>query len=209
MLFVAAAVVTCLASPVSPVSIAPDLVALYEAGQPFAEFVAGAEARQELWETNAAEATVPDDVAARVSRLDGRYRLLAVAAASCLDSAWSIPWMAALADMAGNIDLRVVSPGEGGQEVMDARLTPDGRAATPTVVVLNEGGEDVGCWIERPARQRDFYLANLKDADRQSDARRAALQDFLAWYQADSGASALRELMDVLEAAENGAGGCG
>ena len=209
MFLVAAALVTCLASPASQVSTDPALVALYEAGQSFADFVAGAEARQELWETNAAAATVPEDVAVRMARLDGSYRLLAVAAATCLDSAWSIPWMAALAEMAGNLDLRVVSPGAGGQDVMDARPTPDGRAATPTVVILDENGEDVGCWIERPARQREFYLANLKNADRQSEARRAALQDFLGWYQDDSGASALRELMDVLEAAEAGGAGCG
>ncbi len=209
MLLSVVAVVACLAIPVPQVSVDPDLVALFEAGQPFAAFVAGAEARQELWQGNAAMAEVPDDVAMRAEGLDGRYRLLAVVADSCLDSAWSIPWMAALADRVGNIDLRVVSPGDGGQEVMDARPTPDGRPATPTVVVLNESGEEVGCWIERPARQRDFYLANLKGADRRSEEYRTAIRDFLGWYEEDAGASALRELMDVLEAAETGGSGCG
>ncbi|UCC24022.1 MAG: hypothetical protein JSU98_09805 [Gemmatimonadales bacterium] len=35
-------------------------------------------------------------------------------------------------------------------------VAADGRPATPTVVILDEDGEEVGCWIERPVPQRDF-----------------------------------------------------
>jgi hypothetical protein len=66
----------------------------------------------------------------------------------------------------------------------------------------------VGCWIERPARQREFYLANMKSVDHDSDAYAAAVQDFLGWYAKDNGASALRELMSLLEKAAGGARGC-
>jgi hypothetical protein len=186
----------------------PELVALFESGQTFEEFVASATARQELWETNGAEATVPESVIWRMLELEGSYRFLVVAADGCQDSAWNIPFLAALAEIAPDLELRMVRPGEGGQAVMEARPTYDGRAATPTVVILDEAGVEVGCWIERPARQRDFYRDNLKNAERGSDAYREAVRDFLGWYAADRGETMLNEVLEILEAAEAGNGGC-
>ena len=187
----------------------PELVALFERGSSFEDFLGAMEDRREMWETNRDAARIPEDVALRVNALEGRYRVLVVTTPGCTDSSFTIPALARLAFYSDALDLRIVTPEEGGQAVMDERPTMDGRAATPTVVVLNEAGDEVGCWIERPVRQRDFYLANMKGVERGSESRRRAVRDFLGWYREDNGATAQREFADVLAAAETGARGCG
>jgi len=173
-------------------------------------WLSGVQTRRNVWEAQTAAARIPEDVARRVTALEGRgrWRLLVVAADWCLDSAHNLPPMARLSLYSDALDLRVVTPGQGGQAVMDARRTSDGRAATPTVVILDEEGTEVGCWIERPAHQRDFFLANMKGVEEGSDAWNVAVQRFLGWYREDNGASALRELVALLEAAADGARGC-
>ena len=186
----------------------PELVALFERGQTYEAFVSNAESRKRLWEANTEAARIPEDVADRAAALEGRYRILAVTVPSCTDSAWNLPGLARLVSYSEGLELRIVSPAAGGQAVMDARPTSDGRAATPTLVILNEAGEEVGCWIERPAHQRDYYLANLKPHERGSPPYQAAAREFVGWYRDDNGASAMREFMSLLEAADAGAQGC-
>jgi hypothetical protein len=188
----------------------PQLEALWANGRTLEAFVADARQRKNVWEERVAEARIPRDVAERVAALEGRgpWRLLVVAADRCLDSAFNIPPMDRLALFSDALDLRVVTPEEGGRTVMEARPTSDGRAATPTVVILDERGDEVGCWIERPTRQRVFFLDLLKRAEEGSDAYNAAVQNFLGWYREDNGATTLRELVRLLEAAANGARGC-
>lgn len=187
----------------------PELEALWSRGVTLDAWIAAAERRKNVWEESAARARLPRDVVDRMVALEDRgpWRLLVVAADWCLDSANNVPAIARLASFSDALELRIVSPAQGGQAVMDARRTPDGRAATPTVVVLDARGEEVGCWIERPARQRDFYLANLKGVEEGSEAYNAAVRDFLGWYREDNGASTLRELLAVLESAASGGGG--
>lgn len=206
---------TCAATPGQPLppdGLAPvpdpELEALWERGRTLEAFVEDAPVLRSLWRENRERASLPEDVARRADALEGSWRILVVAAARCHDSANNIPPLARLALYSDRLDLRMVTPEEGGQTVMEARKTPDGRAATPTVVILDENGDEAGCWIERPARQRAFYLENLKGVERGSDPWRAAVEDFLGWYREDNGAAALREFMDVLEAAEDGARGC-
>jgi len=198
------------ASPAGHPTADPQLEALWEKGISLEDFVAGAQRRKNVWEERVAAARIPDDVAARMAALEGRgsWRLLVVAADWCLDSAHNIPPMDRLALSSDALALRVVTPEEGGRAVMEARPTSDGRLATPTVVILDDAGNEVGCWIERPARQREFYLASLKGVEEGSDAYNAAVGDFLGWYREDNGAAALRELVTLLEAAAAGATGC-
>lgn len=188
----------------------PRLEALWANGRTLEAFVADARQRKNVWEERVAAARIPWDVAERVAVLEGRgpWRLLVVAADRCLDSAFNIPPMDRLSLFSDALDLRIVTPEEGGRTVMEARPTSDGRAATPTVVILDEGGDEVGCWIERPARQREFFRVHVRGAEEGSDAYNAAVRDLLGWYRDDNGATTLRELVTLLEAAANGARGC-
>jgi len=209
--FTALLTLTCAGpgSILGPVVVQPDdeLVALYETGVSLRDFVDVAERRKELWEQNIAAAAIPEGIATRAGQLRSSWRFLVVAADWCLDSAWTIPALALLAETIDALELRVVHA-DAGADVMEARKTSDGRPATPTVVILDDAGNEVGCWVERPAHQREFYLANLKGVEEGTDEHGAAVSEFLGWYGDNNGAAALGEIMTLLEAAEKGARGC-
>lgn len=178
------------------------LVRLYESGTEWAGFLDAARARREMWLRHATTGVVPADALARAQALPGRYRLLVVAVDACSDSVNTIPFIARLVASLPNVEMRVISP-TAGKELMEARRTPDGRAATPTVIVLNEAGEEVGCWIERPAAlQRIAIESRAGGGGGDFVARKAA------WYEADAGASTIAEIVAVLERAAAGARGC-
>jgi hypothetical protein len=128
--------------------------------------------------------------------------VLVVAVDSCSDSVHTIPWLAALVEPLERIDLRIVLPAAG-KSVMEAHRTHDGRAATPTVLLLDEAGEVRGCIIERPQVLVDWLAAppdSLKDQN--------TYQRKMAWYAADSGQAIRAEFVAMLEAAERGERQC-
>lgn len=178
------------------------LLALYARGVDYPRFLAAARARRETWVRNGETAVVPADALALARTLTGHWRILVVAVDGCSDSANTIPYVAKLVEMVPALELRVVSP-EAGQAVMEAHRTPDGRAATPTILVLDGAGREVGCWIERPKALQDQAIA----------ARAAGTIERFAsgkqgWYDADAGASTVREIVAVLQAAAAGAPRC-
>lgn len=178
------------------------LVALYDAGQPWTEFLGAARARRSQWLENAARPLAPADAVARARALPGRWRLLVVAVDSCSDSVNTIPFLAQLVAAVPQLDMRVISP-RAGRALMEARRTPDGRAATPTVIVLDESGAEAGCWIERPAALQAIAMAAGAGG---GTAAFAAQKE--SWYASDAGASTVAEVVGLLERAAAGARGC-
>jgi len=178
------------------------LVQLYESGTPWAGFLDAARARREMWLRHATTGVVPPDALARAQVLPGRWRLLVVAVDACSDSVNTIPFIARLVASLSNVEMRVISP-DAGKALMEARRTPDGRAATPTVIVLNEAGEEAGCWIERPAELQRIAIASRAGTGGGDFATKKA-----EWYEADAGASTINEVVAVLERAAAGARGC-
>jgi len=178
------------------------LVALYDAGQPWTEFLGAARARRAQWLENAARPLAPADAVARARALPGRWRLLAVAVDSCSDSVNTIPFLAQLVAQVPQLEMRVLSPTQG-RALMEARRTPDGRAATPTVIILDAEGNEAGCWIERPAALQAIALQAGAGGGTTAFAERKA-----AWYAADAGASTVAEVVALLERAATGARGC-
>ena len=80
-----------------------------------------------------------------------------------------------------------------GRAVMEAHRTPDGRAATPTIVVLGDDGKVVGAWSERPAALQTWYI------DQKSVLTRAELlAQKTNWYTEDAGKSAVAEIVAIL-----------
>ncbi len=177
------------------------LAALWNAARPYAEWITGVDARQDQWRDYARRATVPEDLVRR-ARAAGPQRLLVVAAFSCSDSVNSLPYLARLAALAPNIEIRVADPREG-RWLMESHPTPDGRPATPTLVVLDERYEERGCWIERPAELQRWYIATGQGLPIERFRR-----DKQAWYDNDAGRSTLREIVEVLEGAAAGRPAC-
>lgn len=184
----------CLApTPVtSPVVLASDsLRAIYGAGQSFPEFLAAAERRKEMWQTNykAGEA-VDATMVSRAQAVGGTWHILVVAIDSCSDSVSTIPYLARLVEQVDGLEMRIVLPNVG-KSVQEAHRTPDGRAATPTVVLLNPAWEVAGCFVERPVALREWLEAHKGESK-------------MDWYAQDLGRTTVSQFVDVLEKAGHG-----
>lgn len=178
------------------------LAALYASGQDYRTFLAEAKQRREMWVRHSEQAVVAPDVLATARGLMGKWRILVVAVDGCSDSANTIPYIAKLVELVPSLEMRIVAPGPG-TAVMEAHRTPDGRAATPTLVVLDTDGNDIGCLVERPSA-----LQQLAVNARAAGTIDAFARDKQKWYDADAGASVVREMVAVLQAAATGTPRC-
>ena len=169
--------------------------ALYESGTTFADFLANATSRKEQWEGNYALKIAPDALVTRATAAGTGWKLLVVTISSCGDSVDSVPYLASLLDKVPSVEMRLINP-TAGKAVMEAHRTPDGRAATPTVILLDAEFNERGCWVERPAN----LLAKMKEPNFEGRQQ---------WYDNDRGASALEEIVQMIEAAHSGSKKCG
>jgi hypothetical protein len=175
---------------------ADSLDRLFERGRTYQSFLESANARRETWLENTRAATLDPAVLARARAAGGEWRLLVVAEDWCGDSANTIPYVARLVDSLPSVSLRIVNSTDG-RWIMERYRTPDGRAATPTVVLLNPAGDPVGCFIERPAGLRKAIAAGGR-----------ATEVLAEWRKQDAGRSTVLEIVELLEAAAQGNGRC-
>jgi hypothetical protein len=175
---------------------------LFDGGVSFADFLRNAKARKEMWDRNYASGTVADALVTRARGAGGPWKLLVVAVDGCSDSVNTIPYLARLVEQLPGTELRVVDS-DIGRWVMDAHRTPDGRSATPTVILLDASYEERGCWIERPAELQRWMIDNkgkLEDS--------ALVTHKMAWYDEDKGARTVADVVAMLEAAARGEKRC-
>lgn len=196
----------CLGSPVvapRPNAAASDsLVALYDRGRTWPQFLDGVKARRQTWLDNYANGAPDSAAVARASLVPGRWRFLVVAVDACGDSANTIPYLVRLVEAVPTLDLRIVLPTEG-QWVMDSHRTEDGRGATPTVVLIDEQGVERGCWVERP-----YALRKLVADVRAGVVPGNLMEAVTAWRREDQGRSTIADLLDLLDAAAAGTVRC-
>lgn len=172
----------------------PDYLGLYRQGVTFAAFLEHARARPHEWKQRYSDAAVTPDIVTRMRALPERRFILVVAEDWCTDSMNSIPYVARLVDGAPErVALRIIDSTRG-RAVMDAHLTPDGRAATPTIVVLREDGTPVGAWVERASTAQAWFLEQKKTVTR--EALRTQLRQ---WYAEDGGRTTIGEIATLLE----------
>jgi len=169
---------------------AQDAAALFDHGVTWDAFLADVQAQRDKWQTNAGRATVDADLVQRFKRVAPGLKILVVAEPSCSDSVNTIPYLAKLAALTG-VDLRIVNKATGAP-VIEHHLTPDGRTATPTVILLRDGKE-AGVWVERPAVLQTWHMSM---AALDSDER---LRRKLSWYDWDRGATTLAEIVALAE----------
>ncbi len=174
------------------------LKALFEGGQTYETFLEEADRRKAMWHANTEKAVVPDDLLARAQAVGGTWHLLVVAVDGCSDSANTIPYLATLSEAVEGLDLRIIDS-RAGRELMTAHPTPDGRAATPTVLLLDEAFEEAGAFIERPAPLQEWATAHRSEL---SDHE--YLTQKFAWYDDDLGATTMLEVIELMEAAASG-----
>ncbi|MDH3224781.1 MAG: thioredoxin family protein [Gemmatimonadota bacterium] len=204
LLLLAGTWVPCPVDDVSPVlATDDDLRQAYESGQTFPDFLRQADARKELWGRNYGNAEVPTEVVERARAIGGQWYVLAIAVAGCSDSVNTIPYVAKLTELVPALDMRIIDS-SAGRAYMEARPTPDGRAATPTLILLNDRFDEVGCWIERPTALQEWAL---------NDGGALPGPEFMAekmsWYRRDGGHSTVSEIVEIIEAAAAGNHICG
>lgn len=177
-----------------------DYAKLFAAGVPFSEFLSNAKERKELWHSNYGKAAVPDAVMARATRVTGTWNVLVVAVDSCSDSVSTIPYIAKLVESMPNVTLRIVDP-KAGKEAMETYRTPDNRAATPTVILLDASFTPRGCWIERPRELREWISG-------ETTANGDVFSGKMNWYEKDAGVSTITEFVEMIEKASRGEPAC-
>lgn len=171
---------------------------LFEAGMTMDAFLAAARQRREQWAANYERGVVADAVLATARSAPGPWKLLVVAVDGCSDSVNTVPYIARLAEQLMGMELRIVDNAVG-RAVMDAHRTPDGRSATPTVVLLDANYQERGCWIERPTELRDWILSR-KATDRDRDI----FEHKMSWYEQDKGHKTLVDIAEMIAAAGRG-----
>jgi len=207
----ALAATACVASPAAPrasaaarapiVSAAiPDTTyrRLFESGVTMDAFLASAKQRKEQWASNYGRGAVADAVLTAARSAPGPWKLLVVAVDGCSDSVNTVPYIARLTEQVMGIEMRIIDSNVG-RVVMDAHRTPDGRGATPTVILLDASYTERGCFIERPAELRDWILGNKgKQADKD------IFDHKMAWYDKDAGQQTVAEVAEMIAAAGRG-----
>jgi hypothetical protein len=171
---------------------------LYRGGQEWTAFLAGVDRRRDVWDESVRLAAVPDALAVRARSVGGTWRVLVITAAGCSDSANSVPYIVKLVQQTPGMEVRLVTA-DAGRPWMDAHRTPDGRGATPTVLLLDDSYRIRGCWVEQPAALQAWWLPALADG---TASRR--FSDKMAWYRDDAGRETLGEFVAVMEAAVAG-----
>lgn len=190
-LFPVAALAVLLSAPAAARQAGP--MAMFDRGASFEAFLAGARARRDLWLQNADRAAPSPAMVQRLKAAGDGLRLLAIAEASCSDSVSTIPYVATLAEQAG-IDLRIVGRAVG-LPIMEQHHTPDGRPATPTIVLLR-GDRVAGVFVERPSALQAWMLSEPVQA-LPVDER---VSRKMSWYDWDRGESTVAELVALAEA---------
>jgi hypothetical protein len=178
-----------------------DREALYKKGISFSEFLSSAERRKERWNRNFEHSAVDADLLDRARAVNGSWRLLAVAVDGCSDSVSTIPYLASLEAKVDGLEMRIVDS-KVGRQIMRDHLTADGREATPTIVLLNDQFEEVGCFIERPAPLQAWATENKEKLGDEY------LTQKFEWYDEDAGRHTVEAIIKLMEDAAAGKKGC-
>jgi hypothetical protein len=178
------------------------LLALFDSGRPFDQFLAETKARREGWLKHSEAAAADATLVERARAVGGTWKFLVVAIDACNDSMHSVPYLARLVSEVPGLDLRIVLP-EQGQWVQEAHRTLDGRVATPTFVLLDAEGSEAGCIVELPSELRNWTHA-LRSSGR-TDSLQAGKREF---YERDKGRGITTEAVELLEAAAAGSRIC-
>ena len=165
----------------------------YEAAPTFREFLNAVEKNETLWRTFADRARVSDHVKAELESLPP-LRLLVLSEDWCGDAVNTLPLVARMAEVAPNLDLRVLSRDEN-PDLMDSHLT-GGSRSIPVVIVYDENMRELAWWGPRPTLLQDWVME-----EGLSMASRERYREMRRWYAVDRGDSTVREVLAKLQAA--------
>lgn len=185
-----------------PVSTAVSRQPDWDRAESFAAFLEGAEDNIKLW-TKDYSNRVPQDVVGRVEAVPGEWKLLVLSEDWCGDASNTIPPLAAFAEMASNVELRLLARDEN-LELMDEHLTNGTARSIPVVIILDGDGVERGWWGPRPADLQAWFYGDDAQAMQKDDRYR----ELRKWYARDRGQTTIEETVAIIERAA-GVGGIG
>ena len=172
---------------------APDRSADWDDALPFSAYLETVEEYPDLWRGVYRHARVGPAALARAEALAPGWKLLALSESWCGDAANTLPVLAALADQASTLELRVLGR-DAHPALMDAHLTGGAARSIPVVMLLGPDGREHGWWGPRPAELQAWVLAEGLALD--TDARYKKVR---TWYARDQGRTTLDEVLTLLE----------
>ncbi len=111
----------------------------------------------------------------------------------CGDSAQNLPYIAALADLNENIDLRILLRDEN-TDIMDNYLTNGISRSIPILVAFDEEGEDLFRWGPRPLEAQDL-IDKLKS---EGYEKKEYMEKLHLWYARNRGKNIEMEVAESL-----------
>ncbi len=162
---------------------------------PFDAFLETARSNVDLWHAIYDRVRVSPDALARARALRVPWHLLVLSEDWCGDAVNTVPVVARLARLAGNLQLRILARDEN-PDLMDAHLTGTSRSI-PVIMALDGDFREHGWWGPRPAELQAWFLAVGKTLDKAERYR-----EIRTWYARDRGTSTLNEVLALLEMAE-------
>ncbi len=112
----------------------------------------------------------------------------------CGDSAQNLPYIAKLAELNENINLRILLR-DSNLDIMDLYLTNGTARAIPKLVAFDYQGNELFQWGPRPKEAQDM-INNWKAEGLQKDEFNALLHK---WYATNKGAALLEEIANLLK----------
>ncbi len=171
---------------------ATELRARYAAAPTFDASVEAAVANADLWRTATRLAKVPDEVVAQVAAIGRSFHLLVLSEDWCGDAVNSVPYIARLAELAPNLDLRVL-PRDQNLDLSDAHLTGSSRSI-PVLIVYDDAFAELGWWGPRPRELQEWALGPGQALEKE-----ARYKEVRTWYARDRGRGTLTEVVALLE----------
>ncbi len=167
----------------------------FDAGTTFADMAAASAEHGALFTAQRVRAQVPADLLARAEGAEGDWHLLVVSEDWCIDSQSALPVLAALADQAANLDLRVVGR-DANPGLMDAHLTNGTSRSVPVVILLDADYKEHAWWGPRPAPLQARVVTEWKALEKPERNR-----EIRRWYAVDKGRTILEEVIGLIEQA--------
>jgi hypothetical protein len=172
-----------------------DLRDLYRNGITFEEFLEKANRRREAWHDHYEQGAPTHQALMAARELGAQVKFLVVAEDWCGDSVNTVPYLARLVEQVDGWEMRVINSRRGA-DLMAANPTPDGRSATPTIVVLDNDNEQLGAFVERPTVLQEWFLRTQDEIPREE-----LFEQKYTWYAEDAGEETVRELTELIRQA--------
>ena len=168
----------------------------WDQGISFEAFLDVAEENCDLWTNTYRRSQAPQDLVERAEAVPGDWRLLVLSEDWCGDASNTVPHVAAFADAASNVSLRMLDRDDH-LDLMDEHLTGGTARSIPVVIVLDGAGHERGWWGPRPADLQAWFTSDDAQAMRKDERYR----ELRKWYARDKGRTTVAEVLSIIETA--------